>query len=127
MRMWAEQKKSVFWPLLITILQIMSWVSAASRLFPREVEVQAPSSMQSGWESKQGFKSKEMEGGLHEEAFEALGTLGSKPPSCDNKCGGCSPCEATQVPTTTDHLGIQYSNYEPEGWKCKCGPSFYNP
>ncbi|KAI3670546.1 hypothetical protein L1987_87884 [Smallanthus sonchifolius] len=40
--------------------------------------------------------------------------IGSRPPSCEHKCYGCSPCEATQVPTTS-HVGIQYTNYEPEG------------
>lgn len=52
--------------------------------------------------------------------------IGSRPPTCEHKCYGCSPCEATQVPTTS-HVGIQYTNYEPEGWKCKCGPTFYSP
>nr|KYP54303.1 hypothetical protein KK1_000488 [Cajanus cajan] len=56
--------------------------------------------------------------------------VGSSPPSCENKCYGCVPCEAIQVPSTSirhNHLGIQYANYEPESWKCKCGPSFYSP
>ncbi|PWA70837.1 hypothetical protein CTI12_AA285410 [Artemisia annua] len=52
--------------------------------------------------------------------------MGSSPPRCEHKCYGCSPCEATQVPTTRD-VTIQYSNYEPEGWKCKCGPALYSP
>jgi hypothetical protein len=53
--------------------------------------------------------------------------IGSSPPSCEHKCYGCFPCEATQVPSRTSHLGIMYANYEPESWKCKCGPSFYSP
>ncbi|KAH6793230.1 hypothetical protein C2S52_003707 [Perilla frutescens var. hirtella] len=53
--------------------------------------------------------------------------IGSRPPSCEHKCYGCMPCEAIQVPTTTSHFGILYTNYEPEGWKCKCGPTFYTP
>ncbi|KAL1340754.1 hypothetical protein HN51_027225 [Arachis hypogaea] len=57
--------------------------------------------------------------------------IGSSPPICENKCYGCVPCEAIQVPNTSSnkrsHLGIQYTNYEPESWKCKCGPSFYSP
>nr|XP_017218048.1 PREDICTED: EPIDERMAL PATTERNING FACTOR-like protein 2 [Daucus carota subsp. sativus] len=53
--------------------------------------------------------------------------LGSIPPSCEHKCYGCTPCEATQVPTTKANLEIQSANYQPEGWKCKCGPSFYGP
>ncbi|KAK1416895.1 hypothetical protein QVD17_26014 [Tagetes erecta] len=55
-------------------------------------------------------------------------SIGSSPPRCEHKCFGCSPCEATQVPTTNSgRVRVQYSNYEPEGWKCKCGPSFYSP
>lgn len=53
--------------------------------------------------------------------------IGSSPPSCEHKCYGCVPCEAIQVPSKSSHLGIQYANYEPESWKCKCGPSFYGP
>ncbi|AET01599.2 hypothetical protein MtrunA17_Chr8g0342581 [Medicago truncatula] len=53
--------------------------------------------------------------------------IGSSPPSCEHKCYDCFPCEATQVPSRTSHLGIMYANYEPESWKCKCGPSFYSP
>ncbi|KAK9066118.1 hypothetical protein SSX86_015520 [Deinandra increscens subsp. villosa] len=57
--------------------------------------------------------------------------VGSRPPSCEHKCYGCNPCEPTQVPTVTSRttvgIQIQYTNYEPEGWKCKCGPTFYSP
>ncbi|KAK1358480.1 Epidermal patterning factor-like protein [Heracleum sosnowskyi] len=52
--------------------------------------------------------------------------IGSRPPRCEHRCNGCSPCEATQVPTN-HHIGIQFTNYVPEGWKCKCGPSFFSP
>jgi hypothetical protein len=60
---------------------------------------------------------------------KGISKIGSSPPNCEHKCYGCVPCEAIQVPTTSrhSHLGIQYANYEPEGWKCKCGPSFYSP
>ncbi|PKU60935.1 EPIDERMAL PATTERNING FACTOR-like protein 1 [Dendrobium catenatum] len=57
--------------------------------------------------------------------------LGSKPPSCEYRCGACKPCGAVKVPTTSEGnncgLRAQYTNYEPEGWMCKCGSSFYNP
>ncbi|KAL5057057.1 hypothetical protein RYX36_028661 [Vicia faba] len=56
--------------------------------------------------------------------------IGSSPPSCEHKCYGCNPCEAIQVPSKSSrrsHLGLEYANYEPESWKCKCGPSFYSP
>nr|GEW68344.1 gypsy/Ty3 retroelement polyprotein [Tanacetum cinerariifolium] len=57
---------------------------------------------------------------------QVMKRMGSSPPRCEHKCYGCSPCEATQVPTTRE-VRIQYSNYEPEGWKCKCGPALYSP
>ncbi|KAK2645321.1 hypothetical protein Ddye_020516 [Dipteronia dyeriana] len=65
--------------------------------------------------------------GNEEERYRALGRLGSIPPSCNHKCQGCEPCEAIQVPATSDQMGLQYANYEPEGWKCKCGTFFFNP
>ncbi|KAJ8471398.1 hypothetical protein OPV22_025741 [Ensete ventricosum] len=62
------------------------------------------------------------------DVYRGLARAGSRPPSCEHKCGGCTPCTATQVPpATTDHLRPQYANYEPEGWKCKCGSALYNP
>lgn len=61
------------------------------------------------------------------DVYGGLARAGSRPPSCVHKCGGCTPCTATQVPATTDHSRTQYANYEPEGWKCKCGSAFYNP
>ncbi|XP_057771343.1 EPIDERMAL PATTERNING FACTOR-like protein 3 [Salvia miltiorrhiza] len=62
-----------------------------------------------------------------EEKYKEVKKIGSKPPSCEHKCYGCMPCEAIQVPTTATHFGVLYTNYEPEGWKCKCGPTFYSP
>ncbi|WOL08181.1 EPIDERMAL PATTERNING FACTOR-like protein 6 isoform X2 [Canna indica] len=70
---------------------------------------------------------KEVGGDVHGDAYRGFGTLGSRPPSCDRKCGGCSPCTAIQVPATMNQQRTQYANYEPEGWKCKCGSSIYNP
>ncbi|KAK3007443.1 hypothetical protein RJ639_014990 [Escallonia herrerae] len=61
------------------------------------------------------------------EAYKGVNKIGSSPPSCEHKCYGCMPCEATQVPTTAGRVGVQYANYEPENWKCKCGPTFYSP
>ncbi|KAH1104947.1 hypothetical protein GLYMA_13G348600v4 [Glycine max] len=73
----------------------------------------------------------ESEKGLMEEAYSyRVSKIGSSPPSCEHKCYGCTPCEAIQVPSTSSwrsHLGLQYTNYEPESWKCKCGPSLYSP
>ena len=78
--------------------------------------------------SLKGFKSKEKRTEMEEEAsYKGVNNIGSSPPSCEHKCFGCNPCEAIQVPATTSHFGVQYTNYEPEGWKCKCGPSFYSP
>ncbi|KAL7597965.1 hypothetical protein Lser_V15G25312 [Lactuca serriola] len=57
--------------------------------------------------------------------------IGSNPPSCEHKCYGCSPCDATQVPSISGYVGVaiheQDSNYKPESWKCKCGRTLYSP
>ncbi|KAF1870336.1 hypothetical protein Lal_00003542 [Lupinus albus] len=63
----------------------------------------------------------------YKEIFRGLSRLGSTPPRCEHKCGGCIPCDPIQIPTNKDLLGLQYTNYEPEGWKCKCGNSYFNP
>ncbi|XP_020221033.2 EPIDERMAL PATTERNING FACTOR-like protein 3 [Cajanus cajan] len=63
----------------------------------------------------------------YKDSFRGLSRLGSTPPRCEHKCGGCIPCDPIQIPTNNDLLGAQYANYEPEGWKCKCGNSYFNP
>ncbi|XP_021898899.1 EPIDERMAL PATTERNING FACTOR-like protein 3 isoform X2 [Carica papaya] len=70
--------------------------------------------------SEPGFRSKQVYG-------RELSRLGSRPPDCEHKCGGCRPCNAIQIPANSHHFGVEYANYEPEGWKCKCGTSFFNP
>lgn len=62
-----------------------------------------------------------------EALFRGMSRIGSTPPRCEHKCGGCIPCNPIQIPTNKDLLGVQYANYEPEGWKCKCGNSYFNP
>ncbi|XP_019416839.1 PREDICTED: EPIDERMAL PATTERNING FACTOR-like protein 3 [Lupinus angustifolius] len=63
----------------------------------------------------------------YKETLRGLSRLGSTPPRCEHKCGGCIPCDPIQIPTNKDLIGLQYANYEPEGWKCKCGNSYFNP
>ncbi|KAF9607908.1 hypothetical protein IFM89_003722 [Coptis chinensis] len=72
--------------------------------------------------------------------------LGSRPPSCYNRCSECHPCMAVQVPTTPIQPGNgplvplnkhdkflssttskKYTNYKPLGWKCRCGNHLFNP
>lgn len=77
--------------------------------------------------SDMGFKGKEGMANGYGETGKRVSKLGSTPPRCEHKCGGCVPCDPIQIPTTTGHVGVQYANYEPEGWKCKCGTSYYNP
>ncbi|XP_014498990.2 EPIDERMAL PATTERNING FACTOR-like protein 6 [Vigna radiata var. radiata] len=77
-----------------------------------------------GNERKTMLKSKEKG---YKEALRGLSRLGSTPPRCEHKCGGCIPCDPIQIPTNNDLLGTQYANYEPEGWKCKCGNAYFNP
>ncbi|KAI3878484.1 hypothetical protein MKX03_007264 [Papaver bracteatum] len=117
---------------IVILLHLMGLVSATSRSFTTNHEAHhqqqaaqisesiSPAPSSSHQEFLQGM------GGSDGE-YKMLSTLGSRPPSCEHKCGGCVPCEAIQVPTTTDRVGIQYANYEPEGWKCKCGTTFFNP
>ncbi|XP_058075601.1 EPIDERMAL PATTERNING FACTOR-like protein 6 [Magnolia sinica] len=127
--MWAEQSRS--WSFLITIFLVMSLVPATSGpstlVSPGHGALLAS---EQGWKSTKQVDGKKMEGRVarvEEEAKKVMSKLGSRPPSCDHKCGECNPCEAIQVPTTTDHVTLHYANYEPEGWKCKCGSSFFNP
>ncbi|CAK9177136.1 unnamed protein product [Ilex paraguariensis] len=112
---------------LIATLHLVTWVSAASRPFAPYDGGQDPEqillSPQVAFDTRQGLVS------MEEETYEGLSRVGSKPPNCEHKCGGCRPCIAIQVPTirTNDNLSAKYSNYEPEGWKCNCGTSFSNP
>eukprot|EP00250_Pteridium_aquilinum_P009661 c18838_g1_i1 orf=331-894(-) len=74
-----------------------------------------------------------------DEAMKKVRTLrkriGSRPPMCQDKCESCFPCEAVKmVPTPTisssamqNIAHLDYSNYDPEGWKCKCGTRIFNP
>lgn len=136
----------------LVALQIVSWrsTSATSRSLavppndgfgvhhhqPDHIPQSLQVSIGPGSSSKeiflQSFKSREGKAGITKEAYfegdSKLG-IGSSPPNCEHKCNGCIPCEATQVPAKTkrSHVGLQYANYEPESWKCKCGPSFYSP
>ncbi|CAK9179942.1 unnamed protein product [Ilex paraguariensis] len=111
---------------------MMSLVSVTSRPFPSHDDKGVPPGMDQSAQSLQtSLSSKEGRKNVAEMSEKAsckgVSRIGSSPPSCDNKCYGCSPCEATQVPTTTSRVGVQYANYEPEGWKCKCGPTLYSP
>ncbi|XP_059433310.1 polygalacturonase-like [Corylus avellana] len=106
---------------LVAVLQIMTCLSVTSRpLGSHDAALsqgQIPHFPQAACDSKQGLGCIEGE----------VSRLGSSPPSCRHKCEGCIPCYPIQTPATTDHIGVQYANYVPEGWKCKCGTSFFNP
>ncbi|KAI3905136.1 hypothetical protein MKX01_017382 [Papaver californicum] len=134
--MWTseEQKRRricfVAVSIVIILLHLMGLVSATSRNFTindeghhQQGQHNSESVSPAPLSSQQGLDSLERS----EREYKMLSTLGSRPSSCEHKCGGCVPCEAIQVPKTTDRVGIQYANYEPEGWKCKCGTTFFNP
>ncbi|XP_054782923.1 EPIDERMAL PATTERNING FACTOR-like protein 3 [Prosopis cineraria] len=107
-------------------LQLLSWVSTARTIPSVPGPEQAPQSSPYTLEPKQEIMSEAM----REKYNTGVSKIGSTPPICEHKCNGCTPCEAIQVPSTSrqhNHMGIQYANYEPESWKCKCGPSFYSP
>ncbi|CAI9267578.1 unnamed protein product [Lactuca saligna] len=98
--------------------------STAAHIMSSQFNMGSKKTADQGFLSKNEDTMKNEEDDRYERGIE--NRIGSRPPSCEHKCYGCSPCEATQVPTTS-HVGIQYTNYEPEGWKCKCGPTFYSP
>ncbi|KAE8659563.1 putative Mitochondrial substrate carrier family protein [Hibiscus syriacus] len=113
-------------------LQIVRWSCATSRpLAPNDgfgahQPDQKPEALQVPLNSKE--ISMERSGAINGEGENKVG-IGSSPPNCEHKCFGCTPCEAIQVPSTTSkriHVDPQYANYEPESWKCKCGPFFYS-
>ncbi|KDP33083.1 hypothetical protein JCGZ_13656 [Jatropha curcas] len=63
--------------------------------------------------------------------FEKKAILDSTPPSCQDKCHGCQPCRAVQVPEPNPPPGpienpgyIGDPGYKPIVWKCKCGGKF---
>ncbi|KAF5751254.1 hypothetical protein HS088_TW02G00265 [Tripterygium wilfordii] len=125
---------------VLAALQVLSWASSRNFAPNDGLSVHQSVNALSGRksESLQGafgtqLPSKEvspltsMEGADEEAYANGKRKIGSSPPSCEHKCYGCIPCEAIQVPSTSNHLGVQYTNYEPEGWKCKCGPTFYSP
>ncbi|CAL0326074.1 unnamed protein product [Lupinus luteus] len=125
--------KGTFFCFLLA-LQIVSFVAAARGPFlPTDgtsllaQEKLQKSSLPFTIESKEGLMNIEAMLEARKEAYDrGVSKIGSSPPNCENKCYGCVPCEAIQVPSKS-HLGIQYANYEPESWKCKCGISFYSP
>ncbi|XP_038999722.1 EPIDERMAL PATTERNING FACTOR-like protein 8 [Hibiscus syriacus] len=62
--------------------------------------------------------------------------LGSKPPSCVNKCLSCRPCMATLVIPThkwkknfekVTYRGDEDESYYLLAWKCKCGDALFQP
>ncbi|XP_022731406.1 EPIDERMAL PATTERNING FACTOR-like protein 5 [Durio zibethinus] len=121
---------------LIVVLQIISWTHVSTRslaIASHDVSPHpgiVPEFPGVAFDSKKGVEiSKGGVGYGSEETYGSrmVGRLGSRPPNCQRKCGRCTPCVATQIPATSEKLGTQYTNYEPEGWKCKCGSTFFNP
>ncbi|KAK7261690.1 hypothetical protein RIF29_28007 [Crotalaria pallida] len=127
---------------LLIALQIVSLISEASRPFPLPPDAmshpgpgEAPAPHSSAPNTKDSQKgsmvTEEARSEIMKEEYDrGVNRIGSSPPSCDHKCYGCTPCEAIQVPSTNNrhiNLGLQYTNYEPESWQCKCGVYFYSP
>ncbi|XP_019096370.1 PREDICTED: EPIDERMAL PATTERNING FACTOR-like protein 3 [Camelina sativa] len=111
--------------LAVMMIQIVSWVDAASRpiasshvsFYP---EIRSPQAAEHNSNRPLLKPSEDRE----IEEIEKGRRIGSKPPSCEKKCYGCEPCEAIQVPTVSSipHLSPHYANYQPEGWRCHCAP-----
>lgn len=114
---------------LALVLQILTWVPATSRLFSPDNDLSSHQ-LGTGGSPKSSYgpyTSGKREEASKEARYTGVKKVGSRPPDCEHKCEGCIPCEAIQVPTITSHFSLQYANYEPESWKCKCGLSFYSP
>ncbi|XP_012077531.1 EPIDERMAL PATTERNING FACTOR-like protein 3 [Jatropha curcas] len=118
---------------IIASLQIITWwccvaswqLSSHDPAAPRQGQI--PQFQQAAFGPNQGTKRINGVAYGKEQSFRGLSRLGSTPPNCENKCKGCVPCNAIQIPATTDRKRVEYANYEPEGWKCKCGSTFFNP
>nr|XP_018684534.1 PREDICTED: EPIDERMAL PATTERNING FACTOR-like protein 5 [Musa acuminata subsp. malaccensis] len=127
--MWRGKHRLLGCVLLVSILQVMCWRSRPSPTVSQDcrkmsyLHVKLLEAKKEAEESGGGGEG----AAANADVYGRLARAGSRPPSCVHKCGGCTPCTATQVPATTDHSRTQYANYEPEGWKCKCGSAFYNP
>ncbi|KAL5572446.1 hypothetical protein UlMin_022043 [Ulmus minor] len=111
------------------LLALLGCASVTSMLFrtsenhfARQQQEKVPHRSETTFTSSQG-----VENSINEEEHRGLGRVGSIPPNCVHKCESCVPCYPVQIPTSTDHIGVLFANYEPEGWKCKCGSSFFNP
>uniref|UniRef100_A0A5K0VDA1 Epidermal patterning factor-like protein n=1 Tax=Nymphaea colorata TaxID=210225 RepID=A0A5K0VDA1_9MAGN len=51
--------------------------------------------------------------------------IGSWPPTCRAKCGGCAPCQAVHVPIQPGRSSPL--EYYPEAWRCKCRNKLFLP
>ncbi|XP_021898891.1 EPIDERMAL PATTERNING FACTOR-like protein 1 isoform X1 [Carica papaya] len=114
------KRKMWFFITVVSTHVIISWVAVTGNHLTSYDSSSSPQPRQTLSFSEPGFRSKQVYG-------RELSRLGSRPPDCEHKCGGCRPCNAIQIPANSHHFGVEYANYEPEGWKCKCGTSFFNP
>ncbi|CAO2161416.1 unnamed protein product [Urochloa humidicola] len=66
----------------------------------------------------------------HEQEEQLSRLPGSRPPCCERKCGECTPCTPVQVRAGAAEGRLRRpdcANYEPVGWKCKCGAAVFDP
>ncbi|KAF1887130.1 hypothetical protein Lal_00046368 [Lupinus albus] len=130
--------KGRFFCCFLLALQIVSLVSEATRHFPPPPDAmshpgpeEAPATHSSLSYTKELQKVTEAMSVREKESYDrGVNRIGSSPPSCEHKCYGCTPCDAIQVPSNNNmhiKLSLQYTNYEPESWKCKCGVTLYSP
>ncbi|KAL9228532.1 hypothetical protein vseg_004103 [Gypsophila vaccaria] len=105
------------------LVHVFTWFPTTCRLLPPHHNYSSPGN-KVGDESVEGPYSSIQDS---KQSYGGMEQVGSRPPNCEHKCDGCNPCIAIQVPTITSHLGIQFANYEPESWKCKCGPTVFSP
>ncbi|KFK38740.1 hypothetical protein AALP_AA3G154700 [Arabis alpina] len=110
----------------MVMIQIVSWICATSRPIASTHVSFHPEITSSEDAQEHNFMTSNLKSNEDKEIgeMERARRIGSRPPSCDNKCYGCEPCEAIQVPTISSipHLSPHYANYQPECWRCHCPP-----
>ncbi|KAH7373123.1 hypothetical protein KP509_17G038100 [Ceratopteris richardii] len=64
-------------------------------------------------------------------AHEMRRLIGSAPPRCFKRCGGCNPCSSVLVPIHQNLDALSRprgeAEYYPVAWRCQCRGKIYYP
>ncbi|WOK93689.1 EPIDERMAL PATTERNING FACTOR-like protein 4 [Canna indica] len=96
--------------------EITSWrTDSISKVLRQQQETEAMSSPAAGTAMGRRMRRR-----------RSLAGLGSHPPRCASKCGGCTPCWPVHVPVPP-RAPADAAEYYPEAWRCQCGGRLYVP